>query len=67
MCASLVEGMCDNCDGHCYCSLFLMNVSSILMVPRVVIVAHCYNFDQNNSNDVINSCKACNTVNLHTL
>ena len=27
------------CDGHCYCSLFVMNISSILMVPRVVIVA----------------------------
>ena len=35
---SLVARMCDNCDAHCYCSLFAMNISSILMVPRVVIV-----------------------------
>ena len=59
---SLVARMCDNCNAHCYCSLFEMNISSILMVPRVVIVAV-----QNNSNDGINSCKACNTANLHTL
>ena len=29
--------MCDNGNGHCYCSLFVMNISSILMVPGVVI------------------------------
>ena len=34
---SLVAHMCDNCDAHFYCSLFVMNISSILMVPRVVI------------------------------
>ena len=38
----LVARMCDNCDAHCYCSLFVMNISSVLMVPRVVIVARCY-------------------------
>ena len=38
----LVTGMCDNSNAHCYCFLFVMNISSILMVPRVVIVAHCY-------------------------
>ena len=27
----------------------------------------CYQVVQNNSNDGINSCKACNTSNLHTL
>ena len=36
---SLVAHMCDNCDAHFYCSLFVMNISSILMVPRVVMVA----------------------------
>ena len=30
-------------------------------------VACCYQVVQNNSNDGINSCKACNTSNLHTL
>ena len=54
--------MCDNCDAHFYCSLSVMNISSILIVPRVVIVAV-----QNNSSDGINSCKACNSANLHTL
>ena len=63
---SLVAHMCDNCDAHFYCSLFVMNTSSILMVPRVVIVACCIHV-QNNSNDGINSCKACNSANLHTL
>ena len=43
VCVSLVARMCDNCDAHCYCSLFVMNISSILMVPTtVVIVARCY-------------------------
>ena len=27
------------CDAHCYCSLFLMHISPISMVPRVVIEA----------------------------
>ena len=30
-------------------------------------VACCYQVVQNNSNDGINSCKACNISNLHTL
>ena len=32
----LVARMRDNCDAHCYCSLFVMNISSILMVPSIV-------------------------------
>ena len=35
----LVARICDNCDAHCYYSLFVMNIFSILMVPRVVFVA----------------------------
>ena len=42
VCVSLVARTCDNCDAHCYRSLFVINISSILMVPRVVIVARCY-------------------------
>jgi len=38
----LVARMCDNCDAHCYCSLFVMNMFLILMVSRVDIVARCY-------------------------
>ena len=34
--------MCDNCDAPYYYSLFVMNIFSILMVPRVVIVPRCY-------------------------
>ena len=58
--------MCDNWDAPSYCSLFVMNISSILMVPRVVLLLVVIVI-QNNSNDGINSCKACNAANLHTL
>ena len=48
--------------------LVVMKISSILMVPRIVIVARCYSCSKiNNSNDGINLFKACNTANLHTL
>ena len=35
---SLVARTCDNCHAHCYYSLFVMIIFSILMVSRVVIV-----------------------------
>ena len=60
-CVSLVAHEWENCNANCYCSLFVMNISSILMVPRVVIVVQKY------SNDGIDSCKAYNTAILHTL
>ena len=63
----LVARMCDNCDAHCYCCLFVMNMSSILIVPKVVIVARYSCSIQNSSSDGINWCKACHTANLHTL
>ena len=63
----LVARMCDNCDAHCYCCLFVMNMSSILIVPKVFIVARYSCSIQNNSSDGINWCKACHTANLHTL
>ena len=39
----------------------LVAIVPCLLLELVVIVV------QNNSNDGINSCKACNTANLHTL
>ena len=59
--------MCDNCDAHCCCSVFVMNIRLILIAPKVVIVAPVI-VVQNNFNDgILNWCKACNTANFQTL
>ena len=44
--------MCDNCDAHCCCSVFVMNIRLILIAPKVVIVALVI-VVQNNFNDGI--------------
>ena len=44
--------MCDNCDAHCCCSVFVMNIRLILIAPKAVIVALVI-VVQNNFNDGI--------------
>ena len=61
-----------------FCSSGTQNGREVIRVYAFVLIADlcfaehcyvacCYQVVQNNSNDGINSCKACNTSNLHTL
>ena len=49
----------------CNLDAFVLTVG--LSFAEHCYVACCYQVVQNNSSDGINSCKACNTLNLHTL
>ena len=49
----------------CNLDAFVLTVG--LCFAEHCYVACCYQVVQNNSNDGINSCKACNSSNLHTL
>ena len=58
----LVAGLCYNCHTH-QILLILVNAEFCFFVKlRVVILVYCYNYKNE-----INTCKALDTANLHTL